>query len=72
VQAAIDADAFVAQARGAVAACTELHSANTGAAAQHLNNAIGDEKAGRYQDVRTEARTAVDLCAASQAQLNRR
>lgn len=69
--ALIDADAFVAQARGAVAACAQLRSPNTGAATQHLNNAIGDEKAGKYQDVRTEAKAAVDLCAPAQAQLNR-
>lgn len=68
--AAIDANAFVAQARGAVAACTQQHSASAGAATQHLNAAISDEKAGRYQDVRTEARAAVDLCAAAQQQLN--
>jgi len=70
--AALDANAFVAQARGAVAACTEQRSPNTGAATQHLNNAVGDEKAGKYQDVRTEAKAAVDLCAAAQAQINRR
>ncbi|HEY0615405.1 MAG TPA: hypothetical protein VGC96_12215 [Candidatus Elarobacter sp.] len=69
--AAIDAEAFVAQARGAVFACTQVHSQSTGAATQHLNNAVGDEKAGRYQQARTEARTAVDLCAAAQQQLNR-
>jgi hypothetical protein len=70
--AAIDANAFVAQARGAVAACSQLASPNTGAATQHLNNAVGDEKAGRYQDVRVEARAAVDLCAAAQQQINQR
>jgi hypothetical protein len=68
--AALDADAFVAQARGAVAACAQQRSPNTGAATQHLNNAIGDEKAGKYQNVRIEAKAAVDLCAAAQAQLN--
>jgi len=68
--AALDASAFVAQARGAVAACAEQRSPNTGAATQHLNNAVGDEKAGKYQDVRTEAKAAVDLCAAAQAQIN--
>ena len=70
--AALDANAFVAQARGAVAACAEQRSPNTGAATQHLNNAVGDEKAGKYLDVRTEAKAAVDLCAAAQAQINRR
>ena len=70
--AAVDANAFVAQARGAVAACTTVNSANTAAATQQLTAAERDAKAGRYQDVRTEARAAVDLCAAAQAQLNRR
>jgi hypothetical protein len=68
--AAIDANAFVAQARGAVAACTQRNSPNTAAATQHLNAAIGDEKAGRYQTVNTEARAAVDLCASAQQQIN--
>jgi hypothetical protein len=68
--AALDANAFIAQARGAVAACTQQHSANTTAATQHLNAALGDEKSGKYQNVRTEAKAAVDLCAAAQSQLN--
>ena len=70
--AALDANAFVAQARGAVAACAQQRSPNTGAATQHLNNAVGDEKAGKFQDVRVEAKAAVDLCAAAQAEINRR
>jgi hypothetical protein len=68
--AALDANAFLAQARGAVAACTQQHSPNTGAATQHLNNAAADEKAGRYQAVRVEAKAAVDLCASAQQQIN--
>jgi len=70
--AAIDANAFVAQARGAVAACTALKSPNTPAATQQLAAAERDAKAGRYQDVRAEARAVVDLCAAAQQQLNSR
>ena len=69
--AALDANAFVAQARGAVAACAEQRSPNTGAATQHLTNATNDEKAGQFQAVRAEAKAAVDLCAAAQAQINR-
>ena len=68
--AALDANAFVAQARGAVAACQARSSPNTGAASQRLAAAERDAKAGRYQDVRVEARAAVDLCAAAQQQLN--
>lgn len=69
--AAIDADAFVAQARGAVAACQTTHSANAGAAASNLAAAERDARAGRYQNVRTEARTAVDLCAQATLQTQR-
>ena len=68
--AAIDANAFVAQARGALAACQARGSPNTSAASQRLAAAERDAKAGRYQDVRTEARAAVDLCASAQQQLN--
>ena len=64
--AQIDADAFVAQARGAVAACRSAHSPNAAAAAQNLASAERDDRAGRYLNVRTEARAAVDLCASAQ------
>jgi hypothetical protein len=70
--AAIDANAFVAQARGAVANCQAAHSANTAAATASLNAAQRDEQAGRYQNVRTEARAAVDLCAEATLQQNQR
>jgi hypothetical protein len=68
--AALDANAFVGQARGALAACQSRNSPNTAAASQRLAAAERDAKAGRYQDVRVEARAAVDLCAAAQQQLN--
>ncbi len=68
--AALDANAFVAQARGAVGACRSQNSPNTAAASQQLTAAERDAAAGRYQNVRTEARAAVDLCAAAQQQLN--
>jgi len=61
--AAIDAGAFVAQARGAVSACQAAQSANAAAAAASLAAAQRDARSGRYQDVRVEARAAVDLCA---------
>jgi hypothetical protein len=70
--AAVDANAFVAQARGAVAACVTLNSPSTAAATQRLSAAERDAQAGRYQDVRVEARAAVDLCAPAQQQLNNR
>lgn len=68
--AALDANAFVAQARGAVAACTARNSPNTSAATRQLDAAQRDEKAGRYVNVITEARSAVDLCASAQQQIN--
>ena len=68
--AAVDAQAFVAQARGAVAACASRNSANTTAATQQLAAAQRDEQAGRYLNAATEARTAVDLCAAAQRAIN--
>ncbi len=68
--AAIDANAFVAQARGALTACQSRNSPNTAVASQRLATAERDAKAGRYQEVRVEARAAVDLCASAQQQLN--
>ena len=68
--AALDANAFVAQARGAVTACRSRGSPNVVAATQRLAAAERDLNAGRYQDVRGEARAATDLCAAAQQQLN--
>jgi hypothetical protein len=70
--AALDAEAFVAQARGAVAACRSRNSPNSAAAVQRLAAAERDVQAGRYQTVRIEARDAVDLCAAAQQQINAR
>ena len=67
--AAIDAAAFVAQARGAVMTCQASRDPNTAAALAGLAAAERDAKAGRYLSVRTQARAAVDLCAqAGQAQ----
>ena len=70
--AAIDANAFIAQARGALMNCQATHSANTAAATASLNAAERDEQAGRYQNVRTEARSAVDLCAQAAQLQNQR
>jgi hypothetical protein len=67
---AVDAQAFVAQARGAVAACASHDSANTAAAQQQLSAAQRDEQAGNYVATATAARTAVDLCAAAQRAIN--
>ncbi len=61
--AMVDANEFVAQARGAVANCRATHSPNTNIAATNLAAAEQDAQAGKYLNVRTEARTAVDLCA---------
>jgi len=67
---AVDANAFVAQARGAVAACASRNSANTPAASAQLAAAQRDLKAAQYQKVTAEARAAVNLCAGAQAQIN--
>ncbi len=68
--AQVDAAAFVAQARGAVAACESRNSANTPAASADLAAAQRDLKAAQYLKVRDEARAAVNLCAGAQAQIN--
>ena len=65
--AQVDADAFVAQARGAVNACVQAHASTTQLAQQRLAAAEREDKAGRYQDVRVDAKAAVDLCAAARA-----
>ncbi|MEA2664416.1 MAG: hypothetical protein QOI11_1360 [Candidatus Eremiobacteraeota bacterium] len=65
--AQVDADAFVAQARGAVQACVAAHAPSTQLAQQRLAAAEREDKAGRYQDVRVDAKAAVDLCAAARA-----
>lgn len=65
--ARVDADAFVAQARGAVQACVAAHAPTAALAQQRLAAAEHEDKAGRYQDVRLDAKAAVDLCAAARA-----
>ncbi len=65
--AQVDADAFVAQARGAVNACMAAHDPTTQLAQQRLAAAEREDKAGRYQDVRVDAKAAVDLCAVARA-----
>jgi hypothetical protein len=63
--AQVDANAFVAQARAAVAACQAAKSPNASAAASNLAAAEKDAAAGRYINVTSEARAAVDLCASA-------
>lgn len=64
--APVDAYQFVAQARGAVNACRAAHSPNTNAATTNLQAAQQDAAAGRYVNVTTEAKAAIDLCAVPQ------
>jgi len=59
------ASAVGAQARGAVAACSAAKSPNTAAATTNLAAAQNDAAAGRYMNVRVEARAAVNLCASA-------
>jgi hypothetical protein len=62
----IDAEAFVAEARGALSACVNAHDPNTDAAEAQLDAAQRAFRAGKYNDARAAARNAVNLCAAAQ------
>jgi hypothetical protein len=66
----IDAEAFVAAARGAVAACVNAHDPNLKAAEVQLAAAERAERSGKYNDARSAARNAVNLCANAQRELN--
>jgi hypothetical protein len=59
----IDADAFVAQARGAVANCVAAHAPNTAQAQEQLAAAERSAKAANFTAARAAAKAAVDLCA---------
>jgi hypothetical protein len=63
--AEIDADAFVAEARGAVAACTAHHAPVAGRAAALLADAQRENDAGRWFNAKVDAHSAIDLCATS-------
>jgi len=64
--AAIDTAAFVAQARGAVAACVTANDPHTAQAETQLAAAVKAEDAANYNAARAAAKSAVDLCAAAQ------
>jgi hypothetical protein len=68
--AQIDAQAFVGQARGAVAACVNAHDPNANAAEAQLAAAQRAEQTGNYNAARAAARNAVNLCAAAQRAAN--
>jgi hypothetical protein len=59
----IDADAFVAQARGAVANCVAAHAPNTAQAQEQLAAGERAAKAANFIAARAAAKAAVDLCA---------
>lgn len=61
--AAIDTAAFVAQARGAVAACVTAADPHAVRAQSALAQAVEAQRANRYEQARSAAKTAVDLCA---------
>jgi hypothetical protein len=61
--AQIDADAFVAQARGAVAACTTAHHPQAKRAATLLDAAQHDDEMGQLFNAKVDAKSAIDLCA---------
>ena len=68
--AAIDANAFVAQARGAVAACARAQLAEHERRDAAPRRGRARRKGRPLPERRTEARAAVDLCAAAQQQIN--
>lgn len=61
----IDAAAFVAQARGAVAACVAAHDPRAATAAAKLGAAERAQRAGNWNAARAAAHDAVDLCASA-------
>jgi hypothetical protein len=63
--ASINADAFVAAARGSVNNCVAAKSPNAPLAQQRLAAAERDNAAGQYGKVVASAQSIVDLCAAS-------
>ena len=63
--AAIDAQAFIGQARGAVAACVTANDPHTAQAETQLAAALRAEGANDYNAVRAAAKKAVDLCSAA-------
>jgi hypothetical protein len=65
--ASINADAFVAAARGSVNACAAAHSPMTGIAKARLAQAESANAAGQYGVVVANAQDIVDLCATAQA-----
>jgi hypothetical protein len=65
--ASINADAFVAAARGSVNNCVAAKSPNAPLAQQRLATAERDNAAGQYGKVVASAQSVVDLCAASSA-----
>jgi hypothetical protein len=64
--ASINADAFVAAARGSVNNCVAAKSPNTALAQQRLATAERDNAAGQYGKVVASAQSIVDLCAVPQ------
>lgn len=63
---AIDADAFIALARGTLSACAARHDRRLGAAQADLSRAQRDFAARDWQATRTDAKSAIDACATPQ------
>lgn len=68
--ASIDANAFIGEARGAVAACVAQQDPAAGGAQAQLANAIRANQTGKYSAASGFARNAVNLCAAAQQRSN--
>jgi|GEM_PF-1734542 len=70
--AEVDADGFIAQARGSLEACRQQHSPNTNAATAQLVAASRDYQAHRFTNAQAEAKKTIDLCAPSLRAINLR
>jgi hypothetical protein len=63
---AIDADSFLALARGIIADCAARHDRNLAAAQRYYAQAAREFAARAWQGTRIDAKTAIDLCAQPQ------
>jgi hypothetical protein len=68
----VDADGFIARARGSLQACREEHSSNTAAATEQLDAAAHDYQAEKFAAAQAEAKRAIDLCAPALRAINLR
>lgn len=65
-----DAEEFLALSRRALLACTSQQSPNLAKAQQSYTQAVQENLANRYLDVRRDSQSVIDACAPAQAQVN--